>query len=225
MKRLAFPLMLAVALIAPTGARADEAIVVGLDEIGDWGSNVDTTLGPIGHELGMDLMFAAIGNDTPGVIDFVIGLTNLPENGGTPEFARYLWDMTVNGKHVDLDGKFTNYHRGACDPTSGQCPPARDPGPAPFVVHGNCDTSSGAATLCEELGIVQARFDPGAATITIPVPLAMLGESGCAEILPAVSSASFPGGSIVAVPSVFFSQSLMPLDYLVLDDEVEIVVC
>jgi hypothetical protein len=69
-----------------------------------------------------------------------------------PEATRYTWNLDVDPtphlvtedgsnpdlKSFDLDGKFTNFSRGACDPTAGTCPPPRNPGLQPFVLRGDC---------------------------------------------------------------------------------------
>ena len=114
-------------------------------------------------------------------------LNSLPANGGVPEVSRYTWDLTVDGKFVELDGKWSNYSRGACDPTSGQCPPPRDPGLQPFIVRGDCTTDSttpSSVTTCKELGIVQAIFDPASKTISVPVPLALIHAKAGSKIAP-----------------------------------------
>jgi hypothetical protein len=119
---------------------------------------------------------------------------------------------------MELDGKFTNYSRGACDPTSGQCPPPRDPGTAPFLVRGNCVTTSAGSNVstCQEIGLVHAKFDAAKATITIPVPLAMIKAKSGSKIAPAMSDfTSLLGGPIVAVPATFLSESAYPADALI----------
>lgn len=186
--------------------------VVGKDAAGDWGSNADSNLGPLGEPIGQDLVEAAIGMGKKGKINFVIKLTSLPENGGMPEATRYTWNLAVNGKQVELDGKWSNYTRGACDPTSGNCPPPRDPGMQPFLVRGDC-ASNGATVQCRELGIVQASFDAAAGTITIPVPAKMIKAKPGAKITGATQPDSGFGG-VSAAPSAFYSHSSAPYDTL-----------
>lgn len=211
-------LLLALAVLGSTGAHAAAPVTVGTDDAGDWGADVDTTMGPIGDAIGQDLISAKIQDAGGGTVNFIIGLTSLPATGGIGESPRYLWEMTVNDLPIEIDGKFTNYSRGACDPTAKKCPPPRDPGSAPFLIRGDCDTSGNVA-VCKEVGLVHATFDTASATITIPVPFSMLGvTSGCASIAPAVNTASFPGGSVIAIPSAFFSQNSMPNDKMTLDD-------
>jgi hypothetical protein len=209
-------LFVVVATLVPHASHAD-VIVVAHDLADDWGANFDTTVAPLGDALGQELIGAAIENDAPGHVNFIIQLKSLPASGGVPELSRYFWDFTVNGTLRELDGKFTNYSRGACDPTSGQCPPPRDPGAQPFLVRGNC-ASNGAAVVCEEIGLVHATFDVAAATITIPVSAELLGYTGCAEIAPADDGF---GGMLTAVPSAFLSEPAGPWDSLVFDDEIE----
>lgn len=192
--------------------------VVGTDPAGDWGQAAapDPSLYPVfaqlGDSLGQDLTSAMIGLKDSKTIDFMIGVNSLPPNGGVPEVSRYTWDLTVDGQFVELDGKWTNYSRGACDPTSGQCPPPRDPGMQPFIVRGDCTTDSTAnVTTCKELGIVQAVFDPSAKTITVPVPLALIHAKPGSKI---AGATNIFGGTISASPAAFVSSSAMPLDTL-----------
>lgn len=172
--------LLAGALFAPAAIAGKKKapkgpIVVGTDPSGDWGASVDPTIAPVGNALGQDLTSASITMADKETINFVIGLNSLPPTGGAPEISRYIWDLTVDGEFVELDGKFTNYSRGACDPTAGKCPPPRDPGTQPFFVRGNCGVVEGTnVTTCQELAIVKATFDAAAKSITIPVPLAAI---------------------------------------------------
>ena len=191
-------------------AKAAKALTVGTDPAGDWGQAVDANLARVGDALGQDLTGAAISFDGKNV-NFVITLNSLPPTGGTPEVSRYTWDMNVNGKFVELDGKFTNYSRGVCDPTSGQCPPPRNPGMSPFFIRGNCATNEANVKICQELGIVQAKFDAAAKTITVPVPAKLIGAKKGSKITPGTN---IFGGSISATPAAFFTSSAMPLDTL-----------
>jgi hypothetical protein len=184
-------------------------VTVGTDALGDWGGGGDAAA--VGHALGQDLLSAAIGMPSVEKVDFVIGVSFLPSPGGIPEASRYTWNFDVDKKPFELDGKFTNYSRGACDPTSGQCPPPRDPGPAPFLLRGDCTTGEGNVTLCKELARIQGTFDAAARTITVSVPAALLAVQPCSKI---AGGANLFGGSVSAVPSAFFSSSFMPLDTL-----------
>ncbi|MGH2748493.1 MAG: hypothetical protein ACRDKB_11275 [Actinomycetota bacterium] len=202
---------------SPSGYAADQgkkkkgAMVVGEDPAGDWGENADPTLGPLGDPLGQDLVAASIEMADKKTVNFIIGLNALPPNGGMPEFSRYKWSFLVDGEYVELDGKYTNYSRGACDPTSGQCPPPRDPGLHPFLVRGNCGDVGG-VTTCEELGTVQATFDAASATITVPTPLDLIGAKKRSKIAPGTTVF---GGSLYAAPSVLLTNNSMPLDTMV----------
>lgn len=190
-------------------------VVMGTDDTGDWGNNAepDGTLGPIGDALGMDLTEGTIELADAKTLNFVIKVTSLPGPGGLPEFARYVWTMTVDDELLQLDGKFTNYTRGACDPTAGTCPPPRDPGMAPFMVRANCVENQAAAVTCEEIGLVQGQFDAAAGTITIPVSLELLGAKPGSKVTNGIQSGSNFSG-IWAIPSVFASQADMPKDEL-----------
>jgi hypothetical protein len=190
-------------------------LVVATDAADDWGSNVDATLAPAGNQLGQELVEAAIEKADASTLNFIIKVAGLPASGGVPEFTRYVWTMTVDGELLQLDGKFTNYHRGACDPTAGNCPPPRDPGQGPFMVRGNCTDNGGAAVTCAEIGLVNATFDAGAGTITIPVPLELLGAKPGSQIAHGTQPGSNFAG-VWAIPSAWASQGNMPLDEMVI---------
>lgn len=205
----------AAAMVIPVGAaqaaKKGAPVVVGEDPAGDWGDGSNTA---VGDALGQDLVSATIGMADAKTVNFVIGVNSLPAAGGAPEVTRYTWDFTVDGKALELDGKFTNYSRGACDPTAGSCPPPRDPGLQPFLLRGECTTESTPAmtlTLCQELAKIQAVFDTETATITIPVPVDALGAKPGSKI---VGIAGTFGGTISAAPAAFFTRSDFPMDQL-----------
>jgi hypothetical protein len=206
--------LVASSLLLPGVAQAGKKsgpVVVGTDPEGDWGDGSNTA---VGEALGQDLTSATIGMADAATVNFVIGLKALPPSGGAPEVSRYSWDFTVDGEHLELDGKFTNYSRGACDPTAGTCPPPRDPGLQPFVLRGNCTVDATLPvnlTICEELAKVQAVFDAAEATITIPVPVEALGAKPGSKI---VGIPGTFGGTISAAPSAFLTSSDMPMDQL-----------
>ena len=201
-------------LLAPAGAAPKGPVVVGTDAAGDWGAGVDANLAAAGAAAGMDLTEASIGMADAATVNFVIKVASLPAPGGTPEAARYTWDFTVNGKTFNLDGKFTNYSRGACDVLSGSCPPPRDPGMQPFQLKGDCapDPNATNVTVCKELAIVKATFDSAAGTITIPVTLALLKAKKGSKIGP--GTGSLFGGTVEAFPSAYLSSNSMPSDTL-----------
>ena len=200
-----------------------DANVVGTDAIGDWGGGGDAAF--VGHALGQDLLSASIAMPTPDSVNFNIEVSFLPSTGGIPEITRYTWDMLLfhtevvdgkrryvktDGEFLELDGKWTNYSRGVCDPTSGQCPPPRDPGQQPFLVRGNCTTNPDTnVTTCAEIGRVKGTFSPASRTITIPVPASLLKLAPCSVI---AGGPNLFGGSVSANPSAFFSSSAAPLD-------------
>lgn len=188
-------------------------------------------VGELGHELGADLLEARLRMPDLDHVEFQIELTNLPLVGGTPEVIRYTWDMLVdtgNGpKEAQLDGKFTNYSRGACDPTAGCDPSAgsmpQDPGLQPFFWRGDLEpTPIGPVTFnaMRNYATVQADFDVDEATITVLVPveaISMLSgvEFGdCSQIIPGsglnsgvvesslaawLTSSAFPNDTLLAV--------------------------
>jgi hypothetical protein len=195
-------------------AGAVKPVVVGTDPAGDWGVAVDPTLAPVGDALGQDLVGASISGDAK-TINFVISVNSLPPTGGAPEISRYTWDFNVGKLFTEIDGKFTNYSRGACDPTAGNCPPPRDPGLYPFAIRGDCGVASDTGTTvttCKEIGLVQATFDAAAGTITVPVPAALIHAKPGSKITPA---ANLFGGTVSAAPAAFFTSSAMPIDTLV----------
>lgn len=66
---------------------------------------------------------------------------------------------------------------------------------------------------CEELGNVNGTFDAASATITVPVPLELLGAKPGSKIGHGLQPGSnFQGVS--AMPSAFFSQGNLPFDEL-----------
>ena len=192
-------------------AKAKKPTVVGTDNAGDWGANVDPTIAPMGDALGQDLINASITSDGKNV-NFIFGLNSLPANGGVPEISRYTWDFHVDGEYTEIDGKWTNYSRGICDPTAGSCPPPRDPGQQPFFVRGNCALVEGTnVQTCEEIGVVQGVFDPAGATITVTVPMDMIGAKKGSKI---TGGANIFGGSISAAPAAFLTSGNFPYDTL-----------
>lgn len=213
MRKFLFATALAALTFSVMPAQAtSHAVVISEDSAGDWGVAVDPEIAPLGSALGQDLVSASLVPDLEGgVMHFVIGVTELPEIGGVPEFSRYTWNFTVGGKATELDGKFTNYSRGACDPTASTCPPPRDPGEAPFTLRGNC-TVTQTVTLCQELALLHATFDPATGTIDIPVPLPLLNAiASCGKI--GVGTGLF-GGFLSAMPAAFFTSSAMPNDVI-----------
>ena len=213
---LALAACLVAAFVVPGVATAAKKkagpVVVGTDVDGDWGA--DPQLAPLADALGQDLVSATISMADPNTVNFVIGLNALPPTGGAPEISRYFWAFNVNGEAYELDGKFTNYSRGACDPQSGGCPPPRDPGMQPFLLRGDCapDPTATNVIVCKELGKIQATFDAAAGTITIPVTLDLIKAKPGTKIDPGLISSL--GGSVGAVPSAYFSSGDMPHDLL-----------
>lgn len=198
------------ASVAQAGKKAGP-VIVGTDPEGDWGDGSNTA---VGDALGQDLVSATIGMADAKTVNFVIGLKSLPAAGGAPEVTRYSWNFTVDGEALELDGKFTNFSRGTCDPTAGTCPPPRNPGLQPFILRGECtkDTTTPVTlTICEELAKVQAVFDAAEATITIPVPVEALGAKPGSKI---VGVPGTFGGTLSAAPSAFLTSSSMPMDQM-----------
>lgn len=206
-------LLLGMTVLPAEAAKSKKPMVMATDAADDWGSNVDPTLQPAGQALGQELVEASIGMADKKTINFIIKTAFLPPNGGVPELTRYVWSFTVDGEYRELDGKYTNYSRGTCDPTSGQCPPPRDPGMQPFLVRGNCRTDT--AVICDELGVVQGIFDAASSTITIPVPFELVDAKPGSKIGPAISLGGY-GGSVFSVPTVFYSVAAFPYDNIII---------
>jgi hypothetical protein len=205
----------ALAMSAGSASAGKKPAVVGEDPAGDWGTNTDPQLAPLGDAFGMDLTGAEISYDGKNV-NFIIKVNSLPPSGGAPEVARYTWNFLVDKEPLELDGKFTNYSRGTCDPTAGTCPPPRDPGQQPFIVRGDCvenPTPATTLTTCTEFAKVQAVFDAAEATITIPVPAETIGVKKGSKITPAPN---IFGGSLSAAPSAFLTYGDFPMDTLII---------
>ena len=209
---LAAALLVLTALVAPMGTAtaAPKPMVVGTDDDGDWGANVDATLAPLGGPLGQELLEASIGMADAKTVNFVIKVAMLPPTGGVPEASRYNWDFTVNGNAFQLTGGFTEFIRGVCNPLhTNSCPPPQNPGMQPFFLRqGPCTVPN----ECNVLGIMHATFDTSTGTITIPVPLELLKGKPGAKIGPA--SSTF-GGGIYAAPAVLVSSASLPSDNMI----------
>lgn len=193
---------------------AAKAVVVGKDDVGDWGCNTgNCDLAPLADVLGQDLVSASIEKADAKTLNFIIGLNALPPSGGIPEFSRYTWEVITPKQGVQLSGAFTEYIRGVCNPTYNPliCPPPRDPGMAPFFLRvGGCTVGG----PCEEIGLVNATFDAASATITIPVPMEMLGVKPGSKIS---GGASLLGGTIYAAPAAMVTNASLPADTLIVD--------
>lgn len=209
--------LLAATLAAPAGLAAKKKkaksgpLEIGTDPVGDWGANVDPSIGPLGDAMGMDLVNATLEMADAETVNFIIGLNSLPPSGGIPETVRYTWNFQVDDEAFQLSGGFTEYVRGVCNPTTpNSCPPPRNPGQAPFFLRqGTCLV--GADPDCEEAALINATFDTASATITIPVPLEALKGKNGSKILPGATNF---GGTIYAVNGAFATLSSLPYDTL-----------
>jgi hypothetical protein len=204
---------LAGAMFAPAGqAKKKKAgpVVVATDDTGDWGTNADPTISPLGGPMGQDLVEASITMADAQTINFILTVAELPPTGGWPEIGRYNWDITVDGDAFQMTGGFTEYLRGICNPNvTNSCPPPRDPGSAPFFIRqGPCTVGS----ACEEVALVHATFDAATGTITIPVTLDVFGAKVGSKIGP---GASTYGASIYATVQANISQAALPNDLMV----------
>lgn len=197
---------------ASAGKKPKDPVVVGTDPDDDWGVNAHPALQPLGEALGMELVEASISMADAETVNFVIKVAALPASGGTPEIARYTWDFQIGGDIIEMYGKWSNYSGETCNPTQGQCP--RDPGQQPFIVRGNCTLDSTTPVprpICEELAKIQAVFDAGAGTITVPVPLDAIGARPGSKI---IGVTGILGGVISAAPQQASVDSSMPMDVI-----------
>ena len=202
--------------VIPAGAQpADGETLTISDPAGDWNGGQGAQLG---DALGQDLVSASIGMSTAETVVFTIGVTSLPSIGGVPEVTRYQWQLLVDDRTLVLDGKWSNYSRGVCDPTAGSCPPPRDPGPQPFFVRGNCTTTQN-VTTCQELATIKATFDTAKKTITVPVPATLLGLKPCSTIGDGPTLAGW-AGPLTATPTAFATYGSFPMDGAALDGQV-----
>ncbi len=201
------------ALVGPIGsasAKPAKPTVVGKDEPGDWGSNVDPTIAPVGDFLGQELLQASIGMADAKTINFVITVNSLPPWGGIPESSRYNWDFNIDGNAYQLTGAWTEFLRGTCNPLhTNSCPPPSATEPQTFFLRqGTCLVGAD----CFVVDRVVATFDPAAATITIPVTLKSIKGQPGSKIGPAASSL---GGGVYATPAAVVSQGSLPNDTLI----------
>ena len=197
---------------APKPPKPKPPVVVGEDEAGDWGCNQNCAAADLGAELGQDLVEASFAMPDPATLNFVIKVAKLPSMGGMPEASRYTWEFLVDGKAIQLSGAFTEYIRGTCNPTWNPliCPPPRNPGEAPFFLRIGPCTVGAPPGQCEEIGLAHGQFDPATATITVPVPLEVIGAKPGSAIAPNVS-AQF-GTTIYSAPAALVTQGNFPAD-------------
>lgn len=196
-------------------------VVVATDDPSDWGTNVDPTIAPAGTPLGMELLGAAIGlSEDKKAINFIIQLAG-PSSGGMPELIRYGWEFTVDGDAYQLNGGRTELLRGTCNPliTDPACPPnLGDPAKLtnfPFFVR------SGPCTVgaeCVVNAVVNATFDVTENTITIPVPLEVVGAKLGSTIGP--MGGTF--GAIYAAPGALVTTNGLPHDAIAITKTIKL---
>jgi hypothetical protein len=227
--------LLLAAVVAPAGAEEPgeaedprfptEWHVVADGDAGTFGGGGGAA--QLGHQLGGDLLEARIRMPDADHVEFQIQTTNLPAPGGTPEAIRYTWDMFVDSGDgpvdASLDGKFSNYSRGVCDPTAG-CNPAagdaQDPGMRPFQWRGPVEVMPiGAVTFNARpnLATIAADFDPDEDTITVLLPVEAINllegvEFGdCSQIRP---GAGLNGGVVESSLAAWLTSAAFPHDTL-----------
>lgn len=206
---------------AARGKKAAGPVVVATDDPADWGANVDPTIAPAGTPLGMELVEAAIGlSDDKKAINFIIKLAG-PTSGATPETIRYGWEFTVDGNAFQLNGGRTELVRGTCNPliTDPACPPnIGDPAKLtnwPFFIRsGTCTVGAD----CKVNGVVNATFDVASSTITIPVPLEVVG----AKLGSTVGPMGGLFGAIYAAPGLLVTQNALPHDAIAITETIKL---
>lgn len=196
-------------------------VVVATDDPADWGANVDPAIAPAGTPLGMELLGAAVGlSDDKKAINFIIKLAG-PSLGGIPELVRYGWEFTVDGDAYQLNGGRTELLRGMCNPltTEPACPPnVGDPVKLtnfPFFVRsGPCSVGA----ECVVNAVVNATFDAAENTITIPVPLEVVGAKPGSTIGPL--GGLF--GAIYAAPGAVVTTNGLPHDAIAITKTIKL---
>ncbi len=141
----------------PVQAARPASAVVGTDPAGDWGSNHDPFIGPLGGPVGQDLLEASIAVTEPGKVDFVLKLAGLPADQMF-DTTRYGWRFSVDRSAYLL----TNFNV--------EC--VTDARPE------DCEDTAGSGPLFEIytlkphgfVGMVLAELDRTANTITVSVP-------------------------------------------------------
>jgi hypothetical protein len=206
---------------AIAAGKAAKPVVVATDDPADWGANADATIAPAGTPLGMELLEASIGlSEDKKAINFIIKLAG-PTAGGVPELVRYGWEFTVDGAAYQLNGGRTELVRGMCNPliTDPACPPAvGDPATLanfPFFVRsGPCAVQA----ECKIEAVVNATFDTAASTITIPVPLEVVG----AKLGSTIGPMGGLFGAIYAAPGALVSNTSLPHDAILLTKTIKL---
>jgi hypothetical protein len=169
--------------------------VVAKDSAGDWGADIDPALGPVGEALGQDLVSASIVAH-PDTIDFSLATTSLPAEAARA--GAYVWDMRV-------DKTWWRLSSFVCDPSEyvsatpaapASCAPD---GPGVYFEVLECGTARlvNISANCSFRAAVESVVDTAAATITVPVPSALIGAKPGTLISPMDASAS---GAIVSGP-------------------------
>lgn len=154
----------AVALIAaPAAARTSAGpVTLATDPAGDW-SAASQGLSQLGAAVGQDLTSAAVDREGTN-LSFIIGFDQPDVPSGVRRGTLYEWHFTVDGN----EGGFVLY--GPCNPDPFDialygCSPAdvatAEPG---FLLFGGSSTE-----------VLSARFDDAAGTVTVDVPLTLIG--------------------------------------------------
>jgi len=184
-------------------------MTVARDAAGDWGSEIDTALSPIGDALGQDLIAAAIAAH-PDTVDFSLTTTSLPE--GAARLGAYTWDMQVDGQWwrlVNFICDPTQYVTDGTPPVSAPDSCAPDAGAGTYFEVMECgdDRVVNAFANCGYRAVVEATVDTGASTITISVPRSVMKIKRGSLITPMDvagnsidSGTAAPWGGAVALP-------------------------
>ena len=206
---------------AIAGKKPAGPVVVATDDPADWGANQHPGIAPAGTPLGMEILEAAIGlSEDKSAINFIIKLAG-PSSGGVPELVRYGWEFTVDGKAYQLGGGRTELIRGMCNPlvTDPACPPnVGDPVALtnfPFFVRSGTCT---AGADCTVHAVVNATFDTAENTITIPVPLDVVG----AKLGSTIGPMGGLFGAVYAAPGALVTTNAVPHDAIMVTKTIKL---
>lgn len=204
-------LLLLVTAPAAGGAERDQVHVAGTDDRYDWGVNWTPGLQKVGELLGQDLLAAEIRPTADHLFfEFQVSLllSQYAGIGGWPDVSRYLWEMTVNGRMIAIDGLFRP--TAAC--AGGPCTTS------PFTVKADCKpTPDQLVVECNRLGSAVATFSLGPpGKISVAVPRTLIGANRDVVIGPVLTAfTEYIGGNVVALPATAsYSDAFYPADYM-----------
>lgn len=122
---------------------------------------------------GFDLAEGTIAKNKKN-LEFTVTHHDMPPTGSAPEFARFLWSFTVNGKPFRITAKSVDI--GKPDVAAGQTTErvGRVDVQGHFRLEGECVTEPGVGVSfvnCPPLEYLDGSFDPASMSFTAIVPL------------------------------------------------------